>query len=189
MSLVLTSVTTEQLLAMPEDGVDRELIRGELRERPMTTRNRFHTRTVARITYCLENWRRSRPGEEGEVHTAEVGTILRRDPDSTVGIDVAYFSAIVMARQNDSTTLIEGVPVLAVEVLSPSDKLAEIREKVIEYLDSGVQIVWVVDPYFRTVQVHRRGFAPVQYNCENRIRLDEGLPGLDVAVIELFERP
>lgn len=189
MSVVLTTVTTEQLLAMPDDGVDRELLRGELKERPMTKRNRFHTRTVTRIAYSLESWLQSRPGDGGEVHTGEVGTILRRDPDSTVGIDVAYFSANVIARQNDSTTLIEGVPVLAVEVLSPSDKLAEIREKVVEYLDTGVEIVWVVDPYFRTVQVHRRGFAPVQYNCENRIRLDEGLPGLDIAVIELFERP
>jgi hypothetical protein len=31
-------MTTEQLLAMPEDGMDRDLIRGELRERPMTRR-------------------------------------------------------------------------------------------------------------------------------------------------------
>ncbi|HBJ36945.1 MAG TPA: hypothetical protein DDZ51_19745 [Planctomycetaceae bacterium] len=49
-------VTTEQLLAMPDDGVDRELIHGELRENATTKRNRFHTRTVSRLTYILERW-------------------------------------------------------------------------------------------------------------------------------------
>ena len=33
---VANMITTEELLAMPEDGVDRDLIRGELREKPMT---------------------------------------------------------------------------------------------------------------------------------------------------------
>ncbi len=31
-------MTTEQFLALPEDGVDRELIEGQLREKPMTVR-------------------------------------------------------------------------------------------------------------------------------------------------------
>ncbi len=37
-------MTTEELLALPEDGLDRELIRGQLREKPMTRRNRWHSR-------------------------------------------------------------------------------------------------------------------------------------------------
>ncbi len=39
----------------------------------------------------------------GEVHAGEAGAILRHAPDSTVGIDIAYFSAETMARQNDQT--------------------------------------------------------------------------------------
>jgi len=46
-------MTTEELLALPEDGVDRYLIRGLLREKPMTKRNRWHTRVEARIVYLL----------------------------------------------------------------------------------------------------------------------------------------
>ena len=37
-------VTAEELLAMPENGVDRWLIRGKVKEKPMTVRNRFHSR-------------------------------------------------------------------------------------------------------------------------------------------------
>lgn len=188
MSIGTVPITTEQLLAMPEDGVERELIRGELRERPMTKRNRFHTYAVTRLARFLDQWLDSQPSPVGEVHTGEVGTILRRDPDSTVGIDVAYFDHDVMARQTDQTTLVEGAPRLAVEVLSPSDKLAEIREKVTEYLGAGVEMVWIVDPYFQTVQVHRRGTPPVTYNRDHRLDGGEVFPGLDIAVIDIFVR-
>jgi len=41
MSTVSTLMTTEQLLALPDDGKERELIRGELREREMTRRNKL----------------------------------------------------------------------------------------------------------------------------------------------------
>jgi len=188
MSIDLSLVTTEQLLAMPDDGMDRELIRGELRENPMTKRDRFHTYVITRIARFLDQWLDSQPVPSGEVHTGEVGTILRRNPDSTVGIDVAYFSAETIARQTDQTTLIEGAPCLAVEVLSPSDKVEEILGKVHEYLDTGVELVWIVDPYFETIQVHRRGAAPVTYNREHRIDGVDVLPGLEFSVIDVFHR-
>jgi hypothetical protein len=47
-------MTTEEMLALPEAGIDRELIRGELRERPMTKRNRWHSRATIRLGYL---WR------------------------------------------------------------------------------------------------------------------------------------
>ena len=41
-------VTAEEWRAMPEDGMDREAIRGQLEERPMTYQQYFHTVTVHR---------------------------------------------------------------------------------------------------------------------------------------------
>ena len=49
-------MTTEEMLALPQNGVERWLIRGELREVPMTVRNRRHSRLMARIAYLLESW-------------------------------------------------------------------------------------------------------------------------------------
>ncbi len=129
MSAMTTNfITAEQWFALPDDGIDRDLIEGELSEKPMTKWNRFHSRTVTRLAYLLEAWLQTQPAPAGEVYTGEVGTILRRSPDTAVGIDVAYFSAETVARQNESTTLMVGSPSLAVEVLSPSDKLEEIRD-------------------------------------------------------------
>jgi Uma2 family endonuclease len=176
-------------LALPDDGVDRDLIRGVVRVKGMARRNRFHTFVVTRLARILDQWLDTQPAPCGEVHTGEAGAILWHEPDSTVGIDVAYFSAAVMARQHDKTTMIDGVPTLAVEVLSPSDKVEETTEKVNEYLRVGVDLVWIVDPYFQTILVHRRGHAPMMFNNEQRITGDPFLPELEFAVIDVFQRP
>src|SRR5262249_38043519 len=137
-------MTTEELLALPDDGVERWLIGGELREKrppaggpPTTVRNRFHSRVLIRVGKLLDNWLDGQSEPRGQIVGGEVGVRLRSDPDTAVGIDVAYISAEVVARQTDDTTLIDGVPVLAVGILSPSDTVEEIDEKVDSYLAAG----------------------------------------------------
>jgi Uma2 family endonuclease len=179
-------MTTEELLAMPEDGMDRELIRGELRERPMTRRSRLHAGTEARVSYLVSRWLDGQPEPRGEVLSGEAGCILRRNPDSTVGIDVAYIAPEAAARQSDDTTLLEGPPVLAVEILSPSDKQEDIDEKVEEYLTAGVALVWVVNPRFRTVTVFRNDAEPELFNVREELSAEPHLPGFRVAVKALF---
>lgn len=127
-----TLVKTEDLLTMPENGMDRWLIRGEVRERPMTLRNRFHSRVMVTIATELENWRRTQPLPRGCVLCGEAGLVLGRDPDTTVGVDVAYVSAETAAQLSEDTTLVDGAPVLAVEILSPSDTNEVVHEKIEE---------------------------------------------------------
>jgi Uma2 family endonuclease len=179
-------LTTDELLAMPENGVERELIRGELRERPMTRRSRLHTRTEARTVALLDRWMSTRPEPHGEILSGEAGCILRRDPDTTVGIDVAYLSPEMAARQSAETTLLNGPPLLAVEILSPSDKQEEIDEKVEEYLAAGVAIVWVINPRFRTVTVFRTDAEPELFNVRQVLSAEPHLPGFQVPVAEIF---
>lgn len=181
-------MTVADLLTLPDDdGIDRELIRGELRERPMTRRNRFHTTVEAQVARLVGNWVADQPKPRGQIASGEVGCILRRDPDTSFGIDAAYFSAEVVGQQSGETLMFEGAPVLAVEILSPSDRHDEVCEKVREYLDCGVEIVWVIDPDFRTVQVHRPNVPPETFNHTMRLSGGRELPGFDVAVAEFFE--
>jgi Uma2 family endonuclease len=183
-------MTTEELLALPDDGVERWLIRGMLREkRPektFTFRNRWHSETIAVVTHFLESWRRSQPEPRGKVSCGEAGCRLRRTPDSTVGIDVVYVSAEVAPRPMDDTTLIDGVPILAVEILSPNDVLEEVNEKVDEYLEAGVALVWVIDPHRRTVLICRPKEEPELVNVRQDLTAEPHLPGFRVRVAELF---
>jgi Uma2 family endonuclease len=186
MATATKPMTTEELLALPDDGMERWLIRGELREKPMTVRNRFHSRAMARVTTVLETWLDQQPEPRGQVLSGEAGVRLRRTPDSTVGVDVVYVSPEVAAQQTDDTTLIDGVPVLAVEILSPSDTQEEINEKIDDYLAAGVPLVWVLDPHNRTVTVYRPDARPQLFNEEQELTADPHLPGFRAPVARLF---
>ncbi|HZT82057.1 MAG TPA: Uma2 family endonuclease [Gemmataceae bacterium] len=181
-------MTTEEMLALPENGTERSLIRGRLRENPMTKRNRFHSRTEARIAQILGNWLDQQPEPRGEVFSGEAGVILRRNPDTTVGIDVVLFPPDVAVQDPEHTSMIEGVPLLAVEILSPNDTQEEIDEKVDEYLAAGVALVWLVNPHFRTVTVHRPGAEPELFNVTQELPAEPHLPGFRVPVARIFGR-
>jgi Uma2 family endonuclease len=146
MATVTAPMTTEEFLALPDDGTERWLVDGVLtefpREHPMTVRNRFHSIVLALVCAELINWLRQHPLPRGQVLGGEAGVRLSRDPDLTVGIDVVYVSAEVVVRQTDDTTLIDGVPTLAVEILSPSDTVEEITKKLELYRRARVPLVW-----------------------------------------------
>ena len=181
-----SAMTTEELLALPQNGTERWLIQGQLREKPMTVRNRTHSRIMATITYLLVSWLLRQSEPRGLVLCGEAGCRLARDPDTTVGIDVVYISAELALRQSDETTLIDGVPVLAGEILSPSDVLEEINEKIDHYLRAGVALVWLIDPHDQTVTIYRPGKAPELVNIHQELVGEPHLPGFRVPVAQIF---
>lgn len=189
MPAVLTPpMTTEELLAMPDDGMDRWLIRGELREKPMTVRNELHTTCTSRLSHFLWDWVFRQPKPWGQVNDGEAGVRLRGTPESTVGVDVVYMPPSYTTKpKNAKTTLIDGIPTLAVEVLSPIDSEDEINEKIKEYLASGVAHVWIVDPAFETIQVHQPGRKPRMFNTDDTITCEPDMPGFSLPVMRVFE--
>src|SRR4051794_7247026 len=94
-------MTTEEMLALPDDGKDRWLINGELREKPMTVRNRFHSDVMVCVATVLKNWRDQQTPPRGKVYCGEAGVRLRRNPDVTVGADVVYVPPEVVTIQTE----------------------------------------------------------------------------------------
>jgi Uma2 family endonuclease len=154
------TMTTEEMLALPDNGTERWLIDGQLRERPMTVRNRWHSRIMARVTYLLEAWRERQPEPRGSVLCGEAGCRLRRDPDVTVGIDVVYVPPDVATRESD--------------------------DKIDVYRRAGVPLVWVIDPHDRTVLVYREGAEPELVNVRQELSGEPQLSGFRVPVGQLF---
>lgn len=179
-------ITAEEFMEIPEDGISRELILGEVREFGMTMRNHVHSGVEAKLTYILLLWLERQLRPRGKVVSGDCGFRLRRDPDVLVGIDVAYASAELVSRTDRATAFYDGPPLLAVEVLSPSDKHEDIVEKIRLYLEAGV-VVWEVDPDFRRVSIHRPGHEPVGLNASQELSADPYLPGFRVAVATIFD--
>ncbi len=186
--------TVEDLLAMPDDGVERWIINGKLREKPpefkgvkVTVRNRHHSETMSFVATALTTWLRTRPKPRGGVYCGEVGILLPARP-TAVGADVAYAPADVVATQDDEkTTLLDGVPTLVVEILSPNDTVELTHEKVRAYIRAGVPVVWVIDPEDRTVKVYRPGVEAESFNVTHRMPEHPAMPGFAPGVAELFE--
>jgi len=189
-------MSVEEFLALPDDGVHRELIRGKVREerdsipleergRPVTVGNRVHSRIVIRIGQLLANWMDRQPEPRGEVVGGEAGFWLHGTKESLVGIDVAVVSAELVAATGPQEKLFHGAPVLAVEILSPSDTHEGIVERVRSYLEAGT-VVWVVDPDFETVAVHQTDREPEFFHQQQELSGEPYLPDFRVKVSAIF---
>jgi Uma2 family endonuclease len=180
-------MTTEEMLALPKDGKERWLINGELREKPMTIRNRFHSDVLICVGTVLKNWRDQQPEPRGKVYGGEAGIRLRHNPDLTVGVDVVYVPPDVVTVQTDETTLADGIPSLVVEILSPNDTVEEINERIAAYRAASVPHIWFIDPYQRTLVVHRPREQPELFNPTQEVTAEPQLPGFRTSVARLFD--
>jgi Uma2 family endonuclease len=81
----------------------------------------------------------------------------------------------------------EIVPDLAVEVTSPTDRDEDQREKIREYFLAGVQLVWVVYPRLKIVDVYE---SPTRIQILTEADILKGepiLPGFELILSKLFE--
>ena len=183
-------MTVAEFLAIPDDGVDRWLVNGEIwefgTEHPgLTIRNPPHSRATARIGQLLGNWVDSQPPPRGDVVGGEAGFHLPGEAATVVGLDVAYIDA-ALATQPSEGTLFEGGPALAVEVLSPHDTMGFISDRIKVLLSAGVRVVWIVDPYDQTVCVRRKAVPPQFFDSSEELSGESVLPGFRVPVAQLF---
>jgi Uma2 family endonuclease len=179
MATQLHTMTADELLAMPDDGIRRELVEGELRE--MSPAGGDHGEVGMRLTWRLAQHVES--GGLGVSYTSDTGFRLARDPDTVRCPDISFVS---QARYVPTKGVVEGAPDLAVEIVSPTDRYDEVLDKVHDYLNAGTRMVVVVHPPKRTVTVYRpRGTALVL--TENDV-LEGGdvVPGWQIPVRDIF---
>ena len=62
----------------------------------------------------------------------------------------------IVRGQKPAGRIITSPPEVAVEVLSPDDRIAVIQERIDDYLDFGIPCVWVIDPETRRAWIHTR---------------------------------
>ncbi len=81
---------------------------------------------------------------------------------------------------------LRGAPDLAVEVVSPTDRAAEIAAKVQDWLRAGGSAVWVVEPEKRSVTVHRTYGEAVVLTVSDTPVGGNTLPELSLSVADIF---
>src|SRR2546421_8543374 len=128
MTVATRPITADELLAMGDIG-RCELVRGEIVRMPPAGAE--HGDVALEIAFRIKA--HVKANQLGKVYAAETGFTIARDPDTTRGADVAFVrkDRVPPGRLRG---FFPGAPDLAVEVVSPSDRLTEVAAKVDEWL-------------------------------------------------------
>ncbi len=175
-------ITVGELLLMPDDGMQRELIRGMLTEEmPPGDEHGVLIIRIGRIfaNYCEEN-------DYGDVRGGDSGFLLERNPDTVRCPDVAW-----VAPGRLTGTVIgypELAPDLVVEVKPPSNSSRQMAEKAVMWLSYGARMALVVDPRPITVTVYRPGEPPQVLDEFDTFDGGDVLAGFTLPVWSFFRR-
>jgi Uma2 family endonuclease len=175
------SITTAEQLFNASDLGRGELIRGEFVM--MSPAGSEHGRIIADLTAILRDFVKGK--KLGLVFGAETGFLIERNPDTVRAPDVSFVGSARLPAKIPRG-FFPGPPDLAVEVLSPSDRASEVLAKVYDWLASGCQAVWVVDPEKHSTTVYR---GPQSFQVFSRTDIlsdDAILPGLQIPLAEIF---
>jgi Uma2 family endonuclease len=160
-------LTLEEFLALPETEPASELIDGQVVQKPMPTWD--HGVIQRLLSFVLTLYLRAHPaGEAG----SEIRCIFGPPGGERPYVPDYIFVRAERFRRGDRHFL--GAPDLAVEILSPDDRMTDVMDKLRFYLAHGVRLVWLIDPDRRTVTV----MTPPDYT--RILTEDETLDGADV---------
>ena len=151
MATVEKQWTLAEVHSLPDDGNKYELVRGELFVTPPPTYT--HESIGARLAVLVVPYvAREKLGLAFQGHA-----VMRHD-GSEVGPDL-----MVRAEHRGATADWDNapVPILIVEIASPSTRRRDREQKRELYLEAGVAEYWMIDPERRSVTVVRRGEADV----------------------------
>jgi Uma2 family endonuclease len=175
-------ITGEELARMGDVG-RCELVDG--RVVPMSPTGPRHGEVEARIAELLAQF--VRPRGLGKVLTGEVGLYTRRHPDRVRGADVLFVSIDTYARRSPGLAYLDVAPELVVEVLSPDDRVVDVNQKLREYFELGVRLVWVADTETRSVSAYRSPTEAREFRVGEILPGDSVLPGFEAPVAAIFE--
>ncbi len=174
--------TDEAFMALSKDGHRYELVDGELVDMGNSGMEHGYVACilVAYLTSVVQQNKLGAICDSSTAFTLKNGN--KRSPD------VSFVARErLKGLKRPPRGFFQGSPDLAVEILSPSNTVEEIHEKIVEYFENDTRLVWVIHPDEKYVLVYHspepNGFLRPQDVLEG----EAIVPGFSMAVAELFE--
>lgn len=176
-------LTADDFAALPDppEGMVHELVHGEVVIVPSPGFR--HGRRQGRAFAILDAF--GVAAKHGRAAT-EVGIRTEVDPDTVRRPDVAYWSFARLPAELEPTGIPSVAPELCVEILSPTNRRAELHDKIGEYFRVGVAMVWLIDPEDRTLSIYRTPDEAQLLHESATVTPGEPLPGFSCKVADLF---
>lgn len=136
----------EDYVRLPSiDGQRYEILDGELYV--TAAPSPFHQRLSKRLQRRLEDYFEARG--LGEVFNAPIDVVLAEH-------DIVEPDLVIVGQPGQiSSRAIEGVPLMVVEILSPSTRAQDRGIKMRRYAEVGVPHYWIADPDAQTIECRR----------------------------------
>jgi Uma2 family endonuclease len=145
----------------------------------------FESKVAIALAFFLHQYLEANPigeiaGEDGPCETL---------PEHVRKPDVAFTSFQRIRNQSRPTRkALPFSPDLAVEILSPSNTVAEMEKKVKEYFATGARLVWHIEPELRTARAFTAPDRWEDVPANGVLRGGEVLPGFELYLARLFEK-
>jgi Uma2 family endonuclease len=181
----MSTVTLSPIAVMPpmlRDEPRFEIIDGVLREKPPMG---FFANVLASfLATSINNF--ALPKRLG---MAVNETAYQREAKNSRRPDVSYFELAKFPSLEVlllDPPVIEREPNLAIEVVSPSNTIAEMDERIAHFFKTGVQLVWVVHPQSKQVCVYQSTKDCKILEIGDVLDGGKVLPGFSLPLADIF---
>jgi Uma2 family endonuclease len=176
------TLTFEEFEQLPEEELYKlELVRGLLIREPKPGPGSPHGIWQARLIAALSRF----ADEHGGAVMGPVAWVMPVPEPVVLVPDISY--AVAGRRIPHDAPNEPFAPDLIVELISPSQKVADLQAKILEYLRAGVRLAWLIDPRTRSVTAYR-STDDIRILVGDDALLDgaDVLPGFRIPLSELF---
>ena len=174
--------TAEELACLPHQGRRLELVQGKVYEMPLGSGEHGYIACNAGSLLGAH----VRANGLGMMFAAETGFFLRRNPDTVRAPDAAFIAQERLPAPEQLRGYVEVAPDLVVEVVSPSDRAREVQDKVAEWLNAGVRLVWVIYPATRSAVAYRSMTEATRLSEDDTLDGGEVVPGFACTLREVL---
>lgn len=186
--ITLKPITASEVQKLDARGISREIMNGQWVEQgeEFVAAGKQHGKIGAKIVAQFVNFLEGK--SLGEVYQDNVGYVLAGTADNIELMlipDVSFVTSERVVSENPNDFYYQA-PDIAIEIISPSERVAEIRRKVKRYLQYGTEQVWLVYPDTQEVVVNLANGTSQTYEMGAKIAVGDMLPDFIFVMDKIF---
>ena len=172
--------TAEELLTLTGDR-SYELLDGRLVEKPLGARaSRIAARIVGRVGLFAEEQ------QAGTIFDSQCGYQIFAKPNHVRKPDGSFIRRGRLPNDQPPKGHVRIAPDWTLEVVSPNDTAHEVEEKISDFLEAGVSLLWLVYPLTRRIMVYRANGTVSRLGPQDELSGEDVLPGFSLRVETIF---
>ncbi|MDQ7028165.1 MAG: Uma2 family endonuclease [Anaerolineae bacterium] len=186
-TIIRSKITIEDVMHFDEDK-RIEVVNGEIKDNTVTA-GFMHAHIIENLRDIIKPV--ARKNKLGHVFGDGLTYILYEDKEEGVRDaripDFSFVRPNLIPKDWDRSRPFPGCPALAVEVVSPTEKTADLMGKIASFLRYDTEQVWVIYPQKQELhQYVKDNLPPRIYTAQDTLIVETLFPELEIKIASLF---